>query len=372
MRSFLTSFSKLGTVLVAVLGAGVLLGWAFDVQILKSVYPGFVTMKPNTAAGFLMAGLALWALIPQSPANTRHYIGLALAVALTLLGGLTLFEILGNVNLGIDQLIHREDPSPVFTSSPGRMAPPTAINFILIGISILLIDVRRFPRFNVSQWLAGVANAISMLSLVGYVFGVQSLYGLPPFTSTALHTAAAFWLISLSVLASRPDHGFMPVVISDTAGGLLARRLLLLIVPSLFVLGWLSDAGQRAGWYDSRFAEALMALSSMIVAAFLIAWQARSLHDLDLKREQAEMQITELNVSLERRVRDRTQELEDALSQVKSLQGMLPMCAWCRKIRDDNDYWRSVEEYISHHTEARFSHGICPECEKAFRDENGL
>jgi len=55
-------------------------------------------------------------------------------------------------------------------------------------------------------------------------------------------------------------------------------------------------------------------------------------------------------------------ELTQALSEVKVLRGILPICAYCKKIRDDKDYWQSVEKYISSRTDAQFSHGFCPEC----------
>jgi hypothetical protein len=55
-------------------------------------------------------------------------------------------------------------------------------------------------------------------------------------------------------------------------------------------------------------------------------------------------------------------ELQDSLAKVKKLSGFLPICASCKKIRDDKGYWRQVEEYVSDHSEALFSHGICPDC----------
>jgi PAS domain S-box-containing protein len=55
-------------------------------------------------------------------------------------------------------------------------------------------------------------------------------------------------------------------------------------------------------------------------------------------------------------------ELQAALAEVKTLQQILPLCSYCRKIRDDEDYWHSVESYVAKRTGARFSHGICPEC----------
>lgn len=65
---------------------------------------------------------------------------------------------------------------------------------------------------------------------------------------------------------------------------------------------------------------------------------------------------------LERRVEERTAELQQALFDVKRLSGLLPICANCKKVRDDKGYWKQIEEYISEHSDADFSHGICPEC----------
>jgi DNA-binding response OmpR family regulator len=75
-------------------------------------------------------------------------------------------------------------------------------------------------------------------------------------------------------------------------------------------------------------------------------------------RIQVGMRIIELQHSLA----DRVKALEEALARVKQLQGLLPMCSYCKKIRDDQNYWQQVENYISKHSEAQFSHSICPEC----------
>ncbi len=55
-------------------------------------------------------------------------------------------------------------------------------------------------------------------------------------------------------------------------------------------------------------------------------------------------------------------KLQDALAEVQSLRDILPICAYCRKVRDDDDYWHTVEAYVAHHTSTRFSHGVCPTC----------
>lgn len=61
---------------------------------------------------------------------------------------------------------------------------------------------------------------------------------------------------------------------------------------------------------------------------------------------------------------DEEANLEKALKQIKTLHGLLPMCASCKKIRDDNGYWKQIEAYLYEHSDARFSHGICPDCAK--------
>ena len=83
-------------------------------------------------------------------------------------------------------------------------------------------------------------------------------------------------------------------------------------------------------------------------------------------RVEAGRRIVELQQSLA----DRIHELEAALSQVKSLSGLLPICVYCKKIRDDKNYWQEVEGYITTHSETQFSHGICQGCyEKCVKPE---
>jgi hypothetical protein len=62
------------------------------------------------------------------------------------------------------------------------------------------------------------------------------------------------------------------------------------------------------------------------------------------------------------RLREKVEQLEEALGKVKLLEGIIPICMYCKKIRDDEESWQQLENYITKHSEALFSHGICPEC----------
>jgi len=76
----------------------------------------------------------------------------------------------------------------------------------------------------------------------------------------------------------------------------------------------------------------------------------------------ARLKVGERVLSLQTRLRDRVKELETASKQINQLEGLLPICAWCKKIRDDKNYWHQVETYVSKHSAAEFTHSICPEC----------
>lgn len=75
-------------------------------------------------------------------------------------------------------------------------------------------------------------------------------------------------------------------------------------------------------------------------------------------RVQVGIRVIELELTLSNRIR----ELEDSLSRVRRLRGLLPICSYCKKVRNDNDYWQQVESYIAEHADVQFTHGICPEC----------
>jgi DNA-binding response OmpR family regulator len=76
----------------------------------------------------------------------------------------------------------------------------------------------------------------------------------------------------------------------------------------------------------------------------------------------ARIQVGAHVLELQNNLAVRVGELEAALSQVRQLQGLLPICSYCKKIRDEKNYWQRVDNYLSEHTDVRFSHGICPDC----------
>lgn len=131
-----------------------------------------------------------------------------------------------------------------------------------------------------------------------------------------------------------------------------------LIVVIAFGLIGIMVAGQTPFGTISMSAAVVRAQEFILVMSLMAMGLASLLTQLRARQEE----IAALNIGLEQRIRERTQDLEQALSEVRQLQGLLPICISCKRIRDDNDHWQKLEKYISERTEARFSHGFCPGC----------
>ena len=148
--------------------------------------------------------------------------------------------------------------------------------------------------------------------------------------------------------------------------------------PSLLVLDWLMP--EMDGVEVCREARKTAALKS----AYIILLTSRgSKEDIvegleagaddyvtkpfDHGELRARVQVGSRVVQLQSALADRVTELEEAIANVKQLQGLLPICCYCKKIRDDGNYWHRVESYITGHANVRFSHGICPDCSEKLK-----
>ena len=92
----------------------------------------------------------------------------------------------------------------------------------------------------------------------------------------------------------------------------------------------------------------------------------------DREELRARIRVGERVVELQRALSDRIRDLETALSRIKTLQGLVPICCYCKKVRNDKNYWEQLETYLSQHSGVEISHGICPDClEKHIRAQIG-
>jgi PAS domain S-box-containing protein len=253
---------------VAGLGAVVLAGWAFDVSVVKSVVPGFVTMKANSAAAFVLAGasLLLAAMRREQPSAVVDTIPAALGAAVAAVGGLTLAEYWLRLDFAIDELLFADRPAASGTSPPGRMSPFTAAGFVLAGTALAAIEYETPSGRRPAQYLAVALILVVFPSLIGYLYGLPELISIPGYTQIAVHTAGAFVVLAIGILAAVPDGGVMALVAGPGPGSVALRRLLPAVVALMLLLGWL--LGER-GWAGFRATEGL-ALPILMIASVTI------------------------------------------------------------------------------------------------------
>ncbi len=276
--------------LAGVMGMVVLIGWGLDIALLKSLLPGLVTMKANTAGGFLLAGLALVFLQEGRVDPRQHRWATILAASVALLGLLTVSEYLFGWDLGIDQLLFKESAGAIGTRFPGRMGLNTALNFALAGAALLLLDRHTDnAAWKPAESLALIVFLMALMALLGYGYGIKTLAGsVGSYTTMALHTALGFVTLSVGILLARPTVGMMATLTSTRAGGAVGRRLLPLIVAMPAVLGWLCLTGARAGNYDTEYSLVLLVLLNSIGFTLLLWPNLRSINQAVEERQAVE------------------------------------------------------------------------------------
>jgi len=178
------------------LGLLVIAGWHAGSRTLVQVLPTFVPMQYNTALGFLLCGSALLLLVARREGGATLVGSIA-----ALVGGSTLVEYALSVDLGIDELFMVHDIT-IKTSTPGRMAPNTAICFVLVGLGAALDPrgrsaLRRSVRTVV---LASLAFGLAVVAFSGYFTHLETAYGWGNLTRMAVHTSVGFIVVSIGLL----------------------------------------------------------------------------------------------------------------------------------------------------------------------------
>jgi PAS domain S-box-containing protein len=283
------SVSGLAAALVAAIGAVALFGWLIDVPRLRGPIPGLIEMKANTAIGLVLLGAALWILRDPDAAPGRKVLAHAFAAVALVIGLLSLAEYVLGRQLGIDQLLFSDRPESASdpTVHPGRLAPQTAIGFVMTGAALIALDWRR-RLWLMAEVLAVATGAITLFAMLGYLYASGNLEAVAAFHPIAVHTALALLLLSVGILLARPDRGIMGALRSKGPGSDLARLLLPVVFLALPLMGWLLVWGQHAGLYDSDTDSALMIVVLVALLSAGIIPTALRLNRSDRARRQSD------------------------------------------------------------------------------------
>ena len=255
--------------LYVILGGAIsLLGWILNIPRFTDWLGNGISIQPNTTIAVMTAGMALAFL-------SRGYrvIPRILGILLITIGGSALFQIATRVNLGIDTLLMFDrDWGRGGVLSPGRMGPTGATSWTLLGIGFVLAT---FPRGTFARRFAPalptITASIATLSLLGYFYGVNTLYSLPHTTVIAFQTATFIFAVSLGFIFSVPEHGLMLMLGDPHSGGVFARRMMPTIFLVPILLGFFQIIGERQGLHDSAFGSALRTVAE-IIFFMLFVW----------------------------------------------------------------------------------------------------
>ncbi len=190
-------------------GGAVLVGWALDIALLKSVLPGWVSMKPNAALAFILAGTALLFSRPVATtldaphATMRGRVARVCGLLAGLIGLLTLAEFVFGWSPGFDQWLFPEPAGTVGTSNPGRMAPDSALCFVLLAAGVEIIRrPRRATRSMAAVILLGIlVSTMALIEILSYFTPTLRTYGWAGLTMMALPTAVVFLALGTALIA---------------------------------------------------------------------------------------------------------------------------------------------------------------------------
>jgi signal transduction histidine kinase len=335
------SFSKWAGIIGIVVGYHVLVGWIFDIGILRSPGSTYSPMKPNSALCSILAGISLLLIRRGIPSHLHQAIVKIFSSITIFIAIVTLIEHLFDLNLLIDRWIPRSAMGDLGESAPGRMALMTTLTFLMIGAAFILLD--RPNCFHWAESLAIVCTVIALFAITGYMYRARSFYGQMP-----LYTSVVIFLISIGILFARSDRGCMAKISSDSFGGLMARRLLpaTMIIP--IVIGWVQYVGQKLGLYSLEPGFAFSAVANVLIFISIVWWSVNSLHRMDSKRRETELALQQTAAKLIRSNADLEQFAYVASHDLKE-----PLRAISGSIQIFHEHYKeqldsSAEEIIKH------------------------
>ncbi|OFY87552.1 MAG: hypothetical protein A3F72_20965 [Bacteroidetes bacterium RIFCSPLOWO2_12_FULL_35_15] len=279
--------SKISALILGAIGTIVIAGWLLNIPLFKSILPNSISMKFNTAICFALSGIALGLLNKDKDSFLQKVFLFSCLFFILLLSSVNLYEHFFDKNTGIDELLMKDDLSLVETLYPGRMAPFTAIDFVLSVIAFLTLFLK-LPNYKIANTIALFLFATSLFSICEYLYNVEVFANILFNTKMAIHTSIGFFALSIGLLTAQGEKGIIIFFTSDTIGGTIARRLIPLVIFLLLFFGWVQLQGEKLGWYEEAFGEALFSILNILILVIIILWNVNRLIFEETRRKTAE------------------------------------------------------------------------------------
>jgi len=279
----LIRFCRFTSLLSILFGTAVLTGWAIGLPRLKSIVPGQVNVKANTALCFILLGVGFW-LARENNTRFGRAVTRSFAFVVAIVGLLSILEWWYGWDLRIDNLLFTAaaDDAPG-SIRPGLMSPITAADFLVLGFALILLEVKA----TWSRWIQTISVAFAT---VAAVFGIFDYVLDPEATHThiAPPTALLLFLFCFAVLLAQTDWGLGAKLVRLTPGGELCRRLLAAAIFIPLIIAWVGWKGQLRGLFSDWTGLLIMAVSSGLLLSVVVLWTSFALDRTDAERRRAE------------------------------------------------------------------------------------
>ena len=288
---------------LSLFGCCVLAGWMLRLPALQNPFPGQPPVAITTAIGFLMSAISAALLIHGARDKRATQVGRLIAVLGFIGATLISLHYSNVVQSDLDQLFMGK-AMPLAELSPGRMAPNTALCFMLSFGALVLSSGRR-QLFGLFQFCVIGFTVMAGMTVVGYSLADRQLYGIGVFTPMSLPTAIGFLILAGLVIFTVRDRGLAKLLVDTDEGGQVVRRLLPAAVVVPVLLGYARLTGERSGLYSGTSGVALMIVLTCLMMALMIVWTAdllnvaaRKRRDIEVLRDRKAEEIRHLNEEL--------------------------------------------------------------------------
>ncbi len=280
----LKQISGVFSIIVLVVGVVTMVGWQLSIDVLKSGWTGLVPVNPLSAVLFIVAAISALILNQKKHEKKHCYLaGKILAAVVVVIASLETMQIFGLWDLGLDRVLF----SLQVLEAGNHMSPITAINFVLVGLALLVRDFKGQLLRHPAHYFMLLSLFLIMLSLLGYLYGVIYAYEVAHarYYPIALITVINFILMDLAVLLLRPDEEFTRLALDKGPAGITMRTLIPFILFLSIVIGWMRFYLQSSGIMNYELIITLTVTLNFFITAIVIWWNAKSLNILDQERQ---------------------------------------------------------------------------------------
>jgi PAS domain S-box-containing protein len=276
--------------LAFVLSTLVLIGWSYQVSVLKTLLPGRPDMKANAALCFLFLGVGIALTRPQLSRSFQKA-GRIFTMFVFLFSIVVLCEYLFHVTFFIDEFLFSDPNGMSGHSPPGRYSSMTALNFFVLSLAVLISTGPKWRWEKTAQGMAMLVFLTALISSLGNALGTPNLFGMGVFMPMAIHTGFIFVVLSAAFLSARWERGLTKPFSAATSGAVMARQMFVAIIAVPLLLRIFTFMAEDRGLFSHDIGVFIRVMGGEVFMALVVLGSAAALWRAE--QESAKLRMNE-------------------------------------------------------------------------------